>query len=107
MDNHETEAKSGCTTHTPSAKKNTHTRRQYLRIVSVAALLALLLQLDHRKGMDSVVAAISNVQNTVLAAADASWLEELSDSCTLGRTSAKHGHKQAVGVLERLDSVVA
>ena len=75
--------------------------------MSVAALVAILELLDHRKGLDSVVSRISNAQDIVLAAADASWIVELSDSCTLAcRPSAKHGHKQAGVGLEHLDSVV-
>ena len=58
--------------------------------------------------MDSVITRISNVQDTVWAAANAVWIVELSDSCTLAcRTSAQYGYKQAVVVLEYLDSVVA
>ena len=75
--------------------------------MSVAALLALLLLLDHRKGLDSVVARVSNVQDTVLAATDALWIVELSGFCSLAsRPSVKHGHKQAGVVLEDLDSMV-
>ena len=75
--------------------------------MSVAVLVALLLLLENRKGMDSVVAVPSNVQDTVLAAADALWLIELSDSCTLAcRPSTQDGHKQTVVVSKHLDSVV-
>ena len=93
-------------THATRKKKHTHTRRQYLRIVNVAALLALLMLQDHRKGLDSVVVRISDVQDTVLAAADALWFFELSDSCSFAcHPSAQYGHKQAVVVLVHLDSV--